>query len=176
MNLIILGGNAPHNQQWIQEIAETVGQLFDKVLVWEYEHWHGGQPFIDFTHEQQQLQPVAKSYEPYVVIAKSVGVLLTSKGLGGKTQPAAHGYIFLGTPLKLVQREHWPLGEQLRRLKGVDIIFVQNSNDPAGSADELKAFLEDETVTAYRIETPQAASHSYPDMGLLTELASHFTA
>lgn len=176
MNLLILGGNSPHNQAWTEEIANTVGSLFEKTLVWKYKHWQTGIGDIDFEYEATQLAAAVKLFEPYVIFAKSVGVVLASQCLANQLL-TSHGCIFIGTPLKMSKRQNLALGDWLRcNIKQQELIFVQNQYDPAGSAIELEQYLEEELISATKVVTLNGDTHSYTDLAELTKIASRFSA
>lgn len=174
MNIVILGGNSSDNVAWVREVAGSVGTLFTDVYVHPYEHWQSNTSFIDFAGELNRLSTAASPLEPYVIFAKSVGVLLAAEGIAtGKLQ--AHGCIFVGTPLELVARQHYALAEWLRTSK-VPTVFIQHTDDPAGSYASLQQYMAEEDIDTAQLHELPGATHHYDELDQLTQIASRFSA
>ena len=174
MNLVILGGNSPRHHAWVREVAANVGPLFDKVLVWDYQHWQTGEPFCKINLELSKLNETVDSFEPYIIIGKSIGTILASQGVNrGILKPK--GLLFFGTPIKSTNPGARPLGKWLSSIDQSKIIFVQNQNDPFGSYQMLQSRLKDEMIDDATTIMWPGQTHDYVDYDKMVELSSRFT-
>lgn len=169
MDLLLLGGNSAHNKQWVYEVCDALGPLFDRCLVHEYNHWHNGESFINFSEELTALQAETAGMSDYLIFAKSVGVVLAAQGIErGVLVP--HGCLFAGVPLGLVEKQAYPLCDWLACGKQ-QLVFAQNEADPAGSFDSLQHYLADSELDKYEIVRLNGDTHNYEDMDMLRQLA-----
>lgn len=177
MDALILGGNSPHNREWVEQLKTAMTPLFDTIATHDYAHWASAGATIDFEHELRSVQRETRSLNSYVIIAKSAGVLLSLKGMAENIL-RPDKVIFLGTPLNYV-RQHTMEHEFESWLKKVTepMLLIQNDHDPVGSAGELdrlaKTAVPPSLITF--AELP-GQTHNYVDFQKLLELAHHFVA
>lgn len=177
MDALILGGNSPHNKEWVEQVKIALAPLFNKIETHEYAHWAQAESTIDFEHELPAVRRETHELSDFVIIAKSAGILLSLRGMFENTiRPEK--VIFLGTPLNFVKQhnlehdfENWV--EKLTE----PVLAIQNAHDPVGSATELdhyfKEHLSPSLVTF--AELP-GETHDYIDFPKLYELTARFVA
>jgi hypothetical protein len=171
MNLVLLGGVNPHNQEWLRDVEKTLSPLFDSCLVQDYAHWTSATPQIDLEHELGILRHRVRDLEPYAIFAKSAGVVLTLKGIAEKTlHPQA--CLFVGTPLAFAIKHGHQLDQWLKHLN-VPTVFAQNAHDPTGSYHELERFLRQHLqVPHYKVIELPGETHDYTDLSRIKDLAA----
>lgn len=175
MDVLILGGNSPHNREWVGHIKTTLAPLFQTVATHDYAHWASTGSTIDFEHELRAVQREIRGLGEYVVFAKSAGVLLCLKGMA-ENIIKPEKVIFLGTPLNFV-RQHGLDHELEGWLKKVTepMLVIQNAHDPVASAGELDRYLKS-VVPPSLITFAELPSetHDYVDYPQLHQLTSDF--
>jgi predicted alpha/beta-hydrolase family hydrolase len=177
MHAVLLGGNSKNNQPWIRQVAGAFAPLFESCIVHEYAHWQSGagSHFIDFNKELTLLAPKVQDLGEYIIFAKSVGTVLTAKGIqAGSLAPK--GCIFTGVPLLLIKREAYPFTAILQAYRH-PTLFVQNTSDPAGSFVEVKTYVEENNLLQplnHMVELP-GNTHDYTDLSALKNLTQIFT-
>ena len=80
MNIIILAGNSHENYTWAQKIKATLGN-FAKITIQDYDHWKSSNKFINKPEEKKKLIEIASGLENYVILAKSIGVILAIQSI-----------------------------------------------------------------------------------------------
>ena len=175
MNALILGGNSPHNKEWVQQVKAALTPLFTSIATHDYAHWASAGSTIDFEHELRAVQREIRALDDYVVFAKSAGVLLCLKGMA-ENIIRPEKVIFLGTPLNFVKQqamehefENW-----LEKVTE-PMLVIQNAHDPVASAAELDRYLK--TIVSPSLitfaELP-GETHDYIDFPKLYELTRGF--
>lgn len=142
MNALILGGNNPHNKEWVQQLHAALAPLFTTVVTHDYAHWAAAGSSIEFDHELRAIQREARAIDDFVVIAKSAGVLLCLKGMA-ENIIRPDKVIFMGVPLSFVRQhalEH-EFDSWLKKLTE-PMLVIQNSHDPVGSAGEVDRYIK----------------------------------
>jgi hypothetical protein len=166
MNVLILGGESPRHKAWVRQVAEAVASQFGTVAYLDYKHWDTGEP-TDIEHEIQAAANIAKDLGEYIVIAKSIGTVITTLGNArGVLHPKR--CVFLGLPLGAA-----------RRIDGVvpgmkllpATVFIQNSHDPLGSADEVKSFISLYGNDSALCLATAGDTHDYADFTLIRDRA-----
>lgn len=175
MNALILGGNSPHNKEWVRQLHAALAPLFTTVATHDYAHWASAGETIDFDHELRAIQREARALDDYIIIAKSAGVLLALKGISDNIL-RPDKVIFLGTPLNYIHRhtmEH-EFESWLKKLTE-PMLAIQNAHDPAAAAGEVDRYLK--TIVPPSLitfaELP-GDTHDYIDFPKLLELAHQF--
>lgn len=170
MNVLILGGISPHNQPWVHEVERALSPLADTVVVHEYAHW--SQPEgteMDIDYELRAAAEKAKSLREYAIFAKSVGTVLTLRGVAsGLLAPKT--CLFTGLPLKLIEREFPEMPAWISANKA-PVLLMQNSQDTAGSFADVQTYLKAINADWELVELP-GDSHSYEDLGTIRKLAT----
>lgn len=175
MNLILLGGMSQRNKEWLLGVEKHLAPLFDETYAHQYAHWASAAPQIDLEHELSVLKTKIRGMEPYVLFAKSAGVVLSAKGIAEKVlQP--HACLFTGTPLGFVRDYGHQMDEWLKHLN-VPTIFVQNAHDPTGSYHELERYLRQHMSSPnYTLAEWPGETHDYDDFEELYKIASKLAA
>jgi len=175
MNALILGGNNPHNKEWVQQVHAALAPLFTTVATHDYAHWAAAGSNIEFDHELRAVQRETRLIDDYVVIAKSAGVLLTLKGMA-ENIIRPEKVIFMGVPLNFIRQQSMEheFDSWLKKLTE-PMLVMQNSHDPEGSAGEvdryIKSVVSPSLVTF--AELP-GNTHDYIDFPKLYELTHRF--
>ena len=171
MNALLLPGMSPRHREWIRQLAEAIKPHFGEVRFLDYAHWDTPGAEMDLEREIHQAAELAKDLGEYVVIAKSIGTVLTTLGTArGMLAPQA--CVFLGFPLNVVHDllEAGELAEALKQLPPT--AFVHNQNDPLGTADEVRAYLAKNAPAKYEIIPTPGDTHDYVDFNQMIQLAS----
>jgi hypothetical protein len=167
MNLLLLAGNSLRNKPWIHEASEYFAGDFQSTLVHHYLHWETGEDFIDFNVELPRVAEEVTDFQPYSIFAKSVGSVLTIKGLGeSKLMP--HAVLITGLPLKVIQTKAIPIADWLLKIK-VPVLIVQNVDDPLGSYKDVDSFIKHIGNQNVSVTSLPGDSHDYLDLQALEE-------
>jgi hypothetical protein len=174
MNIILFGGNSQRNKQWIHQVGDELSLQFDICSVHNYLHWNDNGGFIDFDAELSRLSNLVTGLANYVVFAKSVGSLLTLKGISlGILNPQK--CIFAGLPIKLAEQDNIPLDELLRK-NSVPTLILQNSLDPTASYDRLRSYIKSTEALNYSTHELDGNSHSYNDFNEIKRIVKSFVS
>lgn len=175
MNLLLLPGNSPRNKPWIHEVATQLAPLFSRCFVHEYEHWDNGRDFISFNQELGLLGPRVKDFGDYAIFAKSVGSILALKGTFEHTF-APNACILVGIPLPFIKKFDVAMSDWLHACP-VPLLIIQNRNDPAGSFEDVKAYVgaAQPTSPCQLVELP-GSDHDYSNLPRLTQAIQNFIA
>lgn len=140
MNAIYLPGNSSLNKRWANDMSRVMKPLFARSYVHNYLHWDTKDSFVEFDLELAIVSEKAIDYEPYVVIAKSVGALLAAKGIyEGALFPEK--CVLLGLPHELMQKPDYPTSEWFKQVS-MPCLVLQNAEDPSGSYKNVSSFLD----------------------------------
>ena len=151
--IILLGGNSNENKDWIERISRSLPFPTHTVV---YEHWKNNAQLINLDTEVDRLGQLA----PTIVFAKSAGILVTLKGVfDRKISPEL--CIFAGMPLHWSKKNNFPLSQWLLNWK-IPTTFIQNSHDPACSAEELNELLKTSNVRNPKVIVLRGETHDYP--------------
>lgn len=167
MNLILLGGNSAINKQWLKDLAAALKPHFPAVLIHHYRHWETGEELIDLDYELDILSKIVQSQDPYTVIAKSAGVLLTLKGVAEKILNPQK-CVFVGIPIPWAKANHFAVDSWLKNYS-VLTLFIQQSHDPTMSYQDLQPYLEEANLTNYQIVEMPGDDHVYGDLEQLKD-------
>jgi hypothetical protein len=149
MNIVLLGGNAVINKEWVEEIAKNVVDLFEKAIVQDFYHWQSGEEDIDPDREVKQLESITKDWKEYIVLAKSAGTLVTLKALYEK-RISPRSLIFFGFPYAWSKEKGWDTDKYLEDLK-IPVFFIQKSEDWAMRYDDLEPLVKEKVKSKYRL-------------------------
>ncbi len=168
MNLILLPGNSKRNKTWIENVDARLQKYFKTTYRQNYSHWDKGEPEIDLSFELEKLSQNASNLKPYVVFAKSVGVILALKAIY-ENKMVVSWCLFAGIPLELVKNENIDLKKWLNAIS-CPIYIIQNDSDPAGTYKDVKSYISDiDSPSINLIETP-GETHNYDDIDLFERL------
>jgi predicted alpha/beta-hydrolase family hydrolase len=169
MNVLILGGQSPRHQQWVRQVAETLEPHFDKVVFLDYRHWQTGAEDIDINYELNQVAERASRLDDYMIVAKSIGTVVTTLGVATKVL-APKKCVFLGFPLAVVESNLPELAAKLPNLPST--VFVQNRDDPLGSFEAVKKYVEANEPKNCEFKELSGSTHDYIDFDLITKFAA----
>lgn len=156
MHLILLGGNSSKNKSWVEEIAETLSDLFEDTHIQYYRHWEEGGA-MDMGFELRRLVDYASEPEEYAVFAKSAGVMLALRAIqDGDFMPAR--CVFVGAPLGSSAPEY--LSEY-----AIPTLYIQQTNDPIKPFEKVKNVVENtRSEHQHFLEIP-GDNHHYTELG-----------
>lgn len=173
MDLILLPGNSRENKSWIDRVDYELKPLFTQSAVHYYDHWwqDDKDAVIDLEVELDKLETtVTQLSSNYVVFAKSAGIVLTLYGIfEGVLNPEV--CVFVGFPLYWSRKNGFSVDEWLLEYS-VPSLFIQQSEDPALSFEELKAYLLERNVSQHRLIEVPGNDHIYdtiPELKRMTE-------
>ncbi len=140
MDLLLLSGNSKRGKDWLKQVDMHLAPQFDQTYRHDYAHWEKDEPEIDLNIESQRLSKLAQNLPPYMIFAKSVGTILTSKNIAlGTLRPRA--CLFIGLPLAMVHSQKLPVKEWLKKAD-CPIAILQHKSDPLGSYQEVEQYIE----------------------------------
>lgn len=174
MYVIYLPGNSIRNKEWVEKV-KTNFDSFSKGEIVYYDHWEKGEENIYFEKELEKLTKIGKKKDKYVVLAKSVGVILALKAIADK-KIKPQKVIFCGFPCSFVAGNNFSVdvGKALLKLS-IPTIFVQNEFDKVGGEKEVREVLKKFNPKRYRIVVnPGINTHDYENYPQLTKLAKEF--
>lgn len=138
MKVLILGGNSPRHKQWIRELGDTLGVAGHEVTLQNYLHWDTGDKNVAIDYEISQAAAAMRKQSDYVIIAKSVGTVIATLGIArGELHPSK--CLLLGVPFGGIAGRMPEFTPSLSKLPST--VFIQNDNDPYGSAAGLSDIL-----------------------------------
>lgn len=165
MNALLLPGNSPRHQAWIEELRTAVMPRFQQTLTLHYRHWQSGEPEADVDYELGVAEALADNLDQFVIIAKSIGTAIASDGVSkGALKPKK--LILLGLPISssYASERYKDWFDNI----AIDILIAQNTNDPLGSfADVKQAFEKLQNVSL--VELP-GNTHDYLDFEAIKKL------
>jgi len=162
MDLILLSGNSKMTKEWIESVEEKLKGFFANTHIQYYDHWENGKEIIDLEKELSKLHKYTKSKKEYLIFAKSAGVALTLKGVAEK-KIFPKKCLFLGIPVNWCKQVNFPIEKWMENFN-IPSIFIQKSQDPAISADELKNLIEKNNVKSYDLVNIPGNDHHYEDL------------
>lgn len=165
MNLLLLPGNSAQHKQWLEQVEYHLSPLFTQTICHNYRHWQTGSPEIDLAYETSQLIDYTYDFAPYIVFAKSAGIVLCLQAIQqGILQPSA--CLFTGLPLPMIESYGLPLKNWLQT-STVPTRIIQNDSDPHGSYNHVASLVDDchnPLITAHK---SAGNTHDYNDFDLL---------
>jgi len=171
MKIVLLSGNSPKNEQWIETVEESFREAFD-TYIHRYTHWRTGEKIIDLDHELSTLREVVKDWGRYVIFAKSAGTLVAIKGVHEGVL-APDSCTFVGIPVnwakeKGVNVKAWLSSYEVRTL------CIQQEQDPYASFADVKADSAINGLSNVRFEMVRGNDHQYQDVDALVRIAADF--
>ena len=171
MRLLLLGGISSHNKEWIEEIEESLRDLFDSTHIQYYDHWQSGGN-IDVEKEVDNLIKDLDPKEDYVVFAKSAGVIVTLKAM--QERPfIPKACIFVGSAIRFGRASGYPVDDWLKENK-VRKLFIQQTGDNAIPFQELKLMLQGFNAQNYKMIEIPGNDHHYDDIKHLEGFIKEF--
>jgi predicted alpha/beta-hydrolase family hydrolase len=166
MNALLLPGNSSRNGKWIENLKLAIADHFVRVETQHYQHWQSGYDRADIEYEISVAKSRAERLRPYIIIAKSIGTVISVKGVAdGKLEPEK--LILLGVPINGgVSMDMF--SEWISEIN-MTVIIIQNSNDPIGSFNEVKAAFKGKSKSLKFVELP-GNTHDYLDFDAIARL------
>lgn len=159
MKTLILAGENPQNQRWLDEFAEFFSEK--DIIKHQYKHWTGKEREpLNIENELSNIQENYMIDGITEVIAKSAGTMVALYAIEQKIL-LPERCILLGVPLYWIKKRN--MGADLIRLtKTIDIpiTYIQQEIDKQGSAEELKQVLNKKIISI------PGKDHKYMEMDL----------
>ena len=150
MQVVALPGRRSETEPWLRDLLLASG-LPDSGVV-RYRHWYSdAEASVSF--EAALLSDQA----PQLVVAKSLGTVIAATAFGHHSfRPAAA--VLVGTPFQAIAAEDLRLLQKFAR--GVETLFIQQTEDPGGAAAELRDALQ---LTRGQVAAVPGSDHLYSD-------------
>ena len=172
MDLILLPGSNPLNQEWIEEVESNLKPYFNSTQIQYYDHWEGMRSSFTLRAEQQKLAEIVDGKNDIVVFAKSVGVHLSVQSICSDIiKPKA--CIFVGTPRNWKLEESYDIPLIEKKLT-MPVLFIQQELDRFVFFKELETMLKTSNLVNYRAEMVKGSDHQYADIAQLAKLVKGF--
>ena len=166
MNALLLPGNSPRHEKWIEDLKDFLAPYFDTVVTQHYRHWKTAEEFADIEYEVAVANEKSKHLSPYVIIGKSIGTIITAKAAAdGMIHPEK--IILLGVPMSY-NNQFNQFAQHLEQIT-IPITIIQNSADPFGSFLDLKNALTNARDNVSFIEL-EGETHDYNDFASIKKL------
>lgn len=167
-NLLILGGNSKKNINWMKKMQE-IYSLDYNVNVIEYDNWYFDKR-ISFEDELNKISNIIKKDEEYIIVAKSIGILLSVMAIKRKiVNPKL--VVFMGVPLKFLEEENLELLDSLMKIrKQVKMLLIQQENDPQCSFKKLESRLNNKIP----LISVKGNDHAYNEIKSLKKYIDEF--
>ena len=170
MKLILLGGNSAHNKEWIENAKDNLKDLFDESIVQYYQHWKTDGK-INWNIEVENLIKNIDDSD-CVIFAKSAGIGVTLQTIYQK-KIKPNKCIFVGIPLEWAEIHGNNLSPYFVNYK-IPTMFIQQTNDPYTSFNDLKLFLKKNKVENYKLKEVLGNDHDYNDLAEIKKLVRAF--
>lgn len=162
MNLVILGGYSDYNKKWVENVKETLGDLFESTEILYYENWLNYKEDTDIRPEVENLKKIAQEKENLVVFGKSAGVSLTLQAIhNGYIKPV--GCVFAGMPYEWSIKNGWDIDILLKDFD-IPSLFLHQTEDLSTPFKTIKEVLEKLNVKNYELAELPGSDHQYNDM------------
>lgn len=160
MNLIILPGNSKeYNEDWLNDWATELENMFDSVTKHVFEHWKTGGEMIDYDVEVKKLVEETKNIgEEYVIFAKSAGTITTVKAVT-EEKISPQKCVFTGSPWSHLAKDIG--GEKNISKYKIPTLFIQQTDDMFYKYAELEKLLEDHELGEYELVEIPGSNHAY---------------
>lgn len=168
MNALIFGGMSPRHKEWVRQVAENLEPHIDDVRLLDYRHWATPGVEMDLEYEIAQASKLAEGWNDYVVVAKSIGTVMTMLATARQLLSPAY-CVFMGLPLNVIEADIPEVARAMPQLPPTH--FIHNENDPLGSADSVKNYIEAHAPERYDLLVTPGDTHDYLDFKLITDLA-----
>lgn len=154
MQVVALPGRNSETESWLRNLLFATG-LPDSGVV-RYRHWNS-----DSEASVPFQASLLSDQTPQLVVAKSLGTLIAATAFGHhRFRPAAA--VMVGTPFHAIVAQDLRLLQEFAR--GVETLFIQQVQDPGGSASELHGALQ---LTRGQVAAVPGSDHLYSDTSSL---------
>jgi hypothetical protein len=154
MQVVALPGRRSETEPWLRDLLLAAG-LPDSGVV-RYRHWNSdAEASVSFE------AALLSNQAPQLVVAKSLGTVIAATAFGHHGfRPAAA--VLVGTPFQAIAAEDLRLLQKFAG--GVETLFIQQTEDPGGSAAELHDALQ---LTRGQVVAVPGSDHLYSDTSAL---------
>ena len=172
MNLLLLSGNSIQNKSWIEESEAVLKDLFEKTHIHYYKHWDENNPIIDFAYELNKVAEFASGFDPYIIFAKSIGTILTVKGVHDNLLKPPK-CIFLGVPISW-GKQNVSASDKWFENYSIPTLFIQQTSDPMMSFQSLDLYLTERHVKNNISTEIPGDTHHYSDLKTIKTMVAEF--
>lgn len=172
MNLLLLSGESISNKAWIENIEVTLRDQFATTKILHYDHWANGGDTIDLQVEYSKLISLANKMSDYAIFAKSIGTVLSVRGIFEKKLIPVK-CVFVGAAL-LVGERNIPEFPIWMEGFSVPTLFITKTFDPVAPADKLRDLLVRYHVQNYQFIEITGDNHKYDNLEEIKGLITNF--
>ena len=167
--IIILGGNSLKNVKWIENIKKELENEYDVVLL-KYNNWVNNKGDLDIEVEIEKLKKICSNYNNYIIVAKSIGILLSLIGIERKViNPEI--LIAMGVPLDFLKNYNYDLEDLfLKTSYTTKILVIQQKKDYQGSFIDVSKILP----SSIPLIPINGSDHAYNNLFLLKKYIDSF--
>jgi len=135
-DIVILGGNSKKNIEWLNKMSDAYSLSY-KVYSIFYESWRQEEKDIDINEELIKLKKYDKEHKDYIVVAKSMGTIITLLAIKNKIiNPKL--IILEGIPVKYIEDRNYDLHDLFIEANNKTKVYViQQKNDYQCSSEKL---------------------------------------
>lgn len=162
MHIVALPGRRVETETWLKSLL--VASRYPDVQVTHYRHWDAGAE-ASVAFEAARLSNLS----PQLVVAKSLGTIIAAAAFSlHEFRPASA--ILIGTPYSAIVNSDLHL---LREFAAdVETLFIQQTEDPGGSAAQLATALQ---VNRGEVVEVPGSDHLYSDIDALAKIFQRWT-
>ena len=157
MNVIALPGRNQHTESWLRSVLLEAALPVDGML--RYRHWDSAVD-ADADYEAKRIANLS----PALVIAKSLGTVIAARAFF-KARFRPHSAVLIGTPYSAIDPKDLVCLQQLA--EGANTLFIQQTEDPGGTASQLAASLRLEKSNVVAVP---GNDHLYTDIPALAAI------
>lgn len=172
MDAIFISGESINNKAWIEAVEKTLHSFFGQTKILYYDHWQSGKEAIDLDIESAKLPANADGLDPYIVFAKSIGSVLTLRGITEQTLTPQKCF-FVG-PAFLVGENYIPEFKGWIQDFKIPSIILCKTNDPVAPAEQIRELLQRYNVQNYEFVEIPGDNHKYEDLENIKKIVDRF--
>lgn len=162
MRTLGLPGKNKSTGPWLDKILSSEVFVNDVIQRQSYRAWQSTEEEIDEVFELD----VASKFEPELIVAKSMGSILTILGVAQSIlKPQA--CVFMGVPILSLQKDEKSCLENWKDT-GIKTLFIQQHSDPTGSFSQLLELIRPADNLCF--EVVEGSDHIYSDIPELVGL------
>lgn len=169
--IILLGGNSKKNIKWLQNMTNTLENSYSNVIPMKYSHWDLPEwEGINIEKEIDKLKILVKNTDDYIVVAKSVGILVTLLAIEqGVIYPKM--IIAMGVPILFLENYNYDIQKLFTNAsKDRKILIIQQTNDVIGNAELVREIVPS-NIPLLKIA---GSNHQYNCFKLLSKHINQF--
>jgi len=177
MHAIILPGNSKrYNKQGLIDTTKHLEDLFETTTAHYYKHWEGDSEDetspIDMEHEVNTLAEEVANKDEFVIVAKSVGTVVTLKTISERgIKPKK--CVFLGFPGVEYAKSQGNFDKWIKDYN-VPTLFIQQTNDPFYKFAELEIALDTLQLKDFNLIETAGDNHAYDNYEEIEDMVKDF--